>query len=85
MLCLGLHLGQGPPLGDTELEGGQPVGRSGEILVTLGGGHRPAGGAGGGGDALEGVGCATGDRGAGEKREEARETERKFVNVKRGE
>ena len=71
VLGLGLHLGQGPPLGDTELEGGQPVGGSGEVLETLGGGHRPAGGAGGGGDALEGVGCATGDRVAGEEREEA--------------
>ena len=70
VLRLGLHLGQGPALGDTELECGQPVGGTREELETLGGGHRPAGGAGGGGDALEGVGGPAGDGGAGEEREE---------------
>ena len=70
LLRLGLHLGQRTALGDTELECGQPVGGTREELETLGGGHRPAGGAGGGGDALEGVGGPAGDGGAGEEREE---------------
>ena len=70
MLRLALHLGQGPPLGYTELEGGQPAGGTREHLETLGARHRPAGGAGAGGHALEGVGCTTGDRSTGEEREE---------------
>ena len=70
MLRLTLHLGQAPPLGNTELECEQPAGGTREHLETLGARHRPAGGAGAGGHALEGVGCATGDRGAGEEREE---------------
>ena len=71
LLRLGLHLGEGPPLGYAGLQGRQPVCGSLEQIEALGAGDCPAGGAGGGGHALEGVGGAAGDRSAGVEGEEA--------------
>ena len=71
LLGLGLYLGQAAALGYAGLQGLQPVCGALEQIEALGAGDCPAGGAGGGGHALEGVGGAAGDRSAGVEGEEA--------------